>query len=232
MRKKTLQNLLNDTNERLNLTIQENEQLREKLQIANTKIEFLEAAQIPDTTELDSVKEENLKLQQQLENLTQNNDSNLAELEQRINVLLAENNTLKGELYEAKKYSDELLTRINNSENVEQAEQDNIPLPPPPVVHKPVSADKKDPEAFNYASDIISKTVLKTAAFKNLISTSGDKNSAELITLAIGKTEMLKSDVLQIVLSQISTDEKKIKMDAVFNDACEYFNSLEGQVAE
>lgn len=230
MRKKTLQNLLNDTNERLNFTIQENEQLLEKLEIANNKIEFLEAAQIPDTTELDAVKEENLKLQQQVESLTQNNDSNLAELEERINLLLAENNTLKGELYEAKKYSDELLTRINNLENVEQAEQDNFPLPPPPVVHKPVSADKKDPEAFDYASDIISKTVLKTAAFKNLITTSGDKNSAELITLAIGKTEMLKSDVLQIVLSQISTNEKKIKMDAVFNDACEYFNSLEGQV--
>lgn len=232
MRKKTLQNLLNDTNERLNFTIQENEQLREKLEIANNKIEFLEAAQIPDTTELDSVKEENLKLLQQIESLTQNNNSNLEELEERITVLLAENNTLKGELYEAKKYSDELLTRLNNLENVEKAEQDDFPLPPPPVVHKPISVDQKDPEAFDYASDIISKAVLKTAAFKNSITTSGDKNSAELITLAIGKTEMLKSDVLQIVLSQIPTDQKKIKMDAVFDDACEYFNSLEGQVTE
>ncbi len=232
MRKKTLQNLLNDTNERLSLAFQENEQLREKLSIANTKIEFLEAAQIPDTEELDCVKKENVVLLNQLEILKQSNDKTLAELEEQINILSAENNTLKGELYESKKYVDDLLQKLNSNNDAEHSEESSIPLPPPPVVHKPISADQKDPEAFDYASTIISKAVLRTASLKNTISSSSDENYAELVTLAVGKTEILKSDILQVVMSQLSIEEKKNKMDTILNETCEYFDSLEGQVSK
>ncbi len=230
MRKKTLQNLLDTTNEKLNYVLLENTQLREKLTNATTKIDFLEAADKPLEAELEKLREENSILIFKLEDADNKTDSNIAELEERINQLLAENNSLKGELYEANKRADELAAKLNTLDNSADAYV-KVTLPPPPQVHKPISADEKDPKAFDYASTIISKIVLKTATFKNLITVSGDQNYAELITLALGKAEMLKSEVLQTVLSDISTDEKTAKMDGLYKEAEEYFNSLEGQVS-
>lgn len=229
MRKKTLKILLDETNKKLNLILTENEQLREKLQNTNTKIELLEAADKPLEKEIESLKAENSELLLKLEQASTMSDEDIAEFEDKINQLLAENNKLKGELYESKKHSDDLLNQINAQAQV-NTEEDNTPLPPPPTVHKPVSADKKDPKAFDYASTIISKMVLKTASFKNSIANNKDENYAELITLALGKSEMFKADVLQAVMSDLSFEEKKEKMDNLFNEANEYFNSLEGQV--
>lgn len=232
MRKKTLKILLNETNKKLNLMLAENEQLREKLKNALTKIEFLEAADKPLEKELENIKNENNELLLKLEQANNQSDEGIAELEEKINQLLGENNKLKGELYEAQKCSEGLLNKLNSQEQISDEKEELIPLPPPPEVHKPVSADKKDPKAFDYASTIISKIVLRTASFKNIITNSGDQNSAELITLALGKAEMFKSDVLQTVMSDITIDEKTDKMDKLFADADEYFNSLEGQVAK
>lgn len=232
MRKKTLKILLNETNKKLNLMLAENEQLREKLKNANTKIEFLEAADKPLETELENLKAENSELLLKLEQANTQSDEGSAELEEKINHLLAENNKLKGELYEAQKCSEDLFIKLNSQEQNTNDNDEDVTLTPPPIVHKPISADKKDPKAFDYASTIISKIVLRTASFKNIIANSGDQNSAELITLALGKSEMFKSDVLQTVMSDITLDEKTEIMDKLFVDADEYFNSLEGQVAK
>lgn len=232
MRKKTLKILLNETNKKLNLMLAENEQLREKLKNANTKIEFLEAADKPLETELENLKAENSELLLKLEQANTQSDEGSAELEEKINQLLAENNKLKGELYEAQKCSEDLFIKLNSQEQNTNDNDEDVTLTPPPIVHKPISADKKDPKAFDYASTIISKIVLRTASFKNIIANSGDQNSAELITLALGKSEMFKSDVLQTVMSDITLDEKTEIMDKLFVDADEYFNSLEGQVAK
>ena len=230
MRKKTLQNLLNETNESLATTLNENEQLRERLIIAEKKIVNLENAPEPNANELDSLKVENDELKAKINNINEQNDGVIAELEERINLLTSENNTLKGELFDAKKYSEDLMLKFSNIQTSTEADYEDIPLPPPPVVHKPVSADKKDPEAFDYASTIISKIVLKSATLRNTINTSNDQNANELITLAIGKTEMLKSEVLQVVLSDLSTQDKMAKMDNLFGDVNEYFDSLEAHL--
>ena len=232
MRKKNWKIRLNETNKKLNLMLAENEQLREKLKNANTKIEFLEAADKPLETELENLKAENSELLLKLEQANTQSDEGSAELEEKINQLLAENNKLKGELYEAQKCSEDLFIKLNSQEQNTNDNDEDVTLTPPPIVHKPISADKKDPKAFDYASTIISKIVLRTASFKNIIANSGDQNSAELITLALGKSEMFKSDVLQTVMSDITLDEKTEIMDKLFVDADEYFNSLEGQVAK
>lgn len=228
MRKKTLKILLNETNKKLNLMLAENEQLREKIKNANTKIEFLEAADKPLTQELESIKAQNSELILKLEQANIQSDEGIAEFEEKINQLLAENNQLKGELYEAKKLSEDLLIKMSANEQIE-TEEISIHTPPP-TVHKPISADKKDPAAFDYASTIISKIVLRTASFKNIITSSGDQNSAELITLALGKAEMFKAEVLQTVMCDENIEDKIKKMDSLLADAEEYFNSLEGQV--
>lgn len=232
MRKKTLQNLFNETNEKLNSVLWENTQLREKLTNANTKIEFLEAADKPLEEEVLKLRQENENLASKVEEADNKSDSNIAELEERINQLLADNNSLKGELYESKKRCDDLIVRLASYESTDNEHIETIIMPAPPEVHKPISADKKDPVAFDYASTIISKIVLKTATLKNSVTTSGDENSAELITLALGKAEMLKTDILQTVLADLPTEQKISKMDSIYNDTQEYFNSLEGQVSK
>lgn len=82
------------------------------------------------------------------------------------------------------------------------------------------------PEDFTYASDIIGNIVIKAAGFINELTANDNPNKKELINLILGRTEIAKAEILNVVSSEVSFDAKKELIDTQFNEALEYFKSI------
>lgn len=81
----------------------------------------------------------------------------------------------------------------------------------------------------NNASTVIGEVVLKCAELCNEFTELGGQNAKDLINLALGRTEVFKSDVLEIVSNDDSeTDKEKAITDKV-NSVYEYFELLKKQ---
>ena len=52
------------------------------------------------------------------------------------------------------------------------------------------------------------------------------ENSKELLNLILGRTEVAKAEILKTVSSDIAFDEKKAKIDAEYESAKDYFESV------
>lgn len=80
------------------------------------------------------------------------------------------------------------------------------------------------------ASVLIGKAVKECAAACNEFAEAGGSNAKDLINLALGRTEVFKSELLQIVSSDKSSDEKMHESGELFNSVTEYFNLLRSQI--
>lgn len=80
------------------------------------------------------------------------------------------------------------------------------------------------------ASKLIGKIVLSSARYCNDLSLAPVKqNSKELIHLILGRTEVAKSAILEILSSDAPQDVKKTAMEKEVTDAEEYFLSIKAQ---
>ena len=82
------------------------------------------------------------------------------------------------------------------------------------------------PDDFTYASDVIGNIVIKAAGFINQLTASDNSNKKELVNLILGRTEISKSEILSIVLSEVSFDSKKELINTQYEEALEYFKSI------
>lgn len=93
----------------------------------------------------------------------------------------------------------------------------------------PVSAEKESynfsPE-MEYGSEIIGKIVMQSVEYTNKLSELGKSNVKELVNLILGKTEIAKSEILDISLSDTSLENKYSMMDNELNETVEYFKSV------
>lgn len=234
MRKKAIKNLLDETDLKLKQTVMENRQLRVRLEQYEQLDKSMEEQNNENAVLIESLREENAKLKEELDTYKQQHDTQVSELENEINELNSELNSLKGTYYDTCKYAEDLKEKLEEACNMDDQEKPRdfteIPLPPP-TVEKIVSIEEKDSDAFEYASEIISKTVIEAAKLKNSLSNYSDPMVSELITLSMGKTEMLKADILQTVMSDMILDAKKQYIDRIFNETIDYFDGLLGQVS-
>ena len=233
MRKKIIQNLLDATNEKLKKVLLENQQLKEEIEHYKQTDEAIAQEHNDNISKIESLQDENSQLKTELEEYKHQKESQISEFEEEINKLNMELNTLKGEHFDTCKYAENLKERLESLQNSENTTENvtfaEIPLPPPKI-ERIIPIEEKDKDAFDYASDIISKAVIDAGKLKNTLSNYSCDLVSELITLALGKTEMLKSDILQTVMSDMVFDAKKQYIDKIYAETLEYFDGLLGQI--
>lgn len=235
MRKKVLEKMLMETEQKLNAVLHENEQLEERIKHAESLIGSDSKASLEKDELILSLKEENAKIKSESELALTQKDKIILDYELEINNLNKMLNDLKGEHYDTQKYAEDLKLRLDtiaaqeNNESTEESKPRTFTAVPPKI-NKIESIEQTDPKLFDYASDIISKTILANAEIKGKLDSVEDTNKAELIALATGKTEILKSDVLQTLISDAETQDKMSAMDKVLEETIDYFNGLLGQV--
>ena len=86
-------------------------------------------------------------------------------------------------------------------------------------------------EEFEYAASVIGKTVVKSTKVCNeLALTNGEIDTKELVNLVLGRTEVLKAEILKILNSDNDFEQKKDLMQKEQNDAYDYFDSIKAQI--
>lgn len=77
------------------------------------------------------------------------------------------------------------------------------------------------------ASEAIGRVVLKSAEVCNTFASSSDHNSKDLINLALGRTEVFKSELLELISSGSMSDEcLEAEIEVRETDVTEYFDLL------
>ena len=227
MLKRTLKKLLQETTDKLNLVLLENRQLKERLAVFENQNNEEEINNL--IVKIDQLTQENEDIRAACETKYQQSEEEIKELEERNNLLLNELNQLKGEHFDTQRYAEDLKKQLYTTNSTLEENSEPISIEPRPNPEF-ITAEAKDEVSFKYASDIISEAVIKTAAVTSRISASSDSNAAELKALAMGRCEMLKSDILQTVMSDMIPEAKKSRMDNLLKETADYLDGILGQL--
>ncbi len=134
-------------------------------------------------------------------------------------------NTQKKEISELKQKIEELNNLFEQQSVVKENIDENIPEEHTVEEEQDLPADELN--ITDYASSVIGKIVIEATKKSNQISAEGaTSENKELINLILGRTEVAKSEILNIVLSNDTNSNKKIAIDKVYFDSCEYFKSV------
>ena len=157
--------------------------------------------------------------------MKQNND-----LFNRIQQLKNQNEKLSLENKKLKLKLEDCLNKINE---LELSKTVNLPVIPEeninPVLEEP---KKEEPQEINLNEEIllgsqtIGDIIIKATGYINRLDESNYPNKKELVNLILGRTEIAKAEILNIVSSGVSLDSKKELMTTQFNEALEYFKSI------
>ena len=85
-----------------------------------------------------------------------------------------------------------------------------------------------EPEC-EYGAKIIGQIVVDATTKCNSLTLDGDTGNRELVNLILGRTEVAKAEILKIVSSDISLEDKKNKIDLEKNETVDYFGSVMAQ---
>jgi len=85
-------------------------------------------------------------------------------------------------------------------------------------------------DEINYASAQIGKVIVKISDFCNNMVSNSNQNARELINLALGRGEVFKSDVMTVLQSNSSFNEKANIIQDKIKDVDSYIISLYGQL--
>ncbi len=85
-------------------------------------------------------------------------------------------------------------------------------------------------EEFEYASSVIGRTVVEATRICNELSLKDNENKVELVNLVLGRTEVLKAEILKILNSENSFQDKKDLMQKEQNATYDYFDSIKAQL--
>ena len=88
-----------------------------------------------------------------------------------------------------------------------------------------ISVPEFDAET-EYASKVIGEIVIQAAKYSKILNESGKNNIKELMNLVLGKTEVAKVEIFNILSSEASFESKQEMIDVQLNDATEYFKSV------
>lgn len=83
---------------------------------------------------------------------------------------------------------------------------------------------------IEYAASVIGEAVIEVTKVCNKIAANGSENTKELVNLALGRNEVLKSEILQILTLEISFEQKQNLIQSEKTKAYDYFNSILAQM--
>lgn len=87
------------------------------------------------------------------------------------------------------------------------------------------------PDEVGLGASFIGKTVMEATKLCNQLTSENSENSKELVNLALGRTEVLKAEILKIVSLDISLEDKQALMQKEQDSAYDYFDSLKAQIS-
>ncbi len=151
--------------------------------------------------------------------LTQNTElfDRVAEADLQISHLKKEVENRNNEIDALKKEIERLNAKLNATEPLKALES------------KVVKRADVSPEV-DYGAAVIGKTVVEAAKCCNTVTANGEPELAkELVNLILGRTEVAKAEILGIVSSEDSFDNKKQKIDTQYENAADYFASVTAQ---
>lgn len=96
----------------------------------------------------------------------------------------------------------------------------------------PVNTVILEDNMLEYGSVTIGKVVQESIKYANLISASAGENKKEVLTLIMGKAEVVKSEIFTITDGELSPEVKKELIDTQLNEAIDYFKSAYAQLAQ
>ena len=115
---------------------------------------------------------------------------------------------------------------VDNEINQEEPEQNtNAPVIPENI---DICADAD--ENIVSASSVIGKIVLECAELCNLFTKEGGQNAKDLVNLALGRTEVFKSEILQLVTENEDFNDAKTEVNLKVASIREYFDLLKKQL--
>ena len=147
----------------------------------------------------------------------------------RLQISELSNKRLNDELQNLKKIITRLETEIENLKNLDEVNlEENLSLDNEniDVVSARVDNEAVLGEDIEYGSKIIGEIVIQAALTSNKIKEISHPNIKELVNLILGRTEVAKGEVLNIVSSEFSFDEKLQMMNDVKAQSFEYFESI------
>ena len=188
---------------------------------------------------------DNVALNNELENkdkIIANLNSKLAELSAEIVLLneklsksqnLSSTENSEVEVNEISGSDEEVLSRNNEvfgDSTASSTQEDTVveekttafSVPEPKIIQvEPNIAD---------ASAVIGKAVLKCAEVCNLFTSTGGPNAKDLVNLALGRTEVFKSEILSIVSENGDFTSNEVEVNAKLAALDEYFDLLKKQI--
>ena len=136
---------------------------------------------------------------------------------------------LRGECALKDKKISELEKKIN-AQAAKPAPAETEPDTPLKKLEEKVTNISKLKPDVEYASEAIGKLVLESAIGSNTLTAGGNTEHRELVNLLLGKTEVAKAEILGVLSEDIEIDDKKAKIDALRDEALDYFASVLAQV--
>ena len=131
-----------------------------------------------------------------------------------------------------------LTNKINELEN-QRFNQNEVTSPKETLEAAPQEIEETDEEVFEeeivlsneieYGSKIIGEIVMNAAMSSNRLGEMGKTNTKELLNLILGRTEVAKSDILNIICSEDTLETKKELIDKEKIYAEDYFCSVLAQ---
>lgn len=95
-----------------------------------------------------------------------------------------------------------------------------------------VSISSAPDSDVDYGASVIGKIVVSAANYSNRLTVGGETKYRELVNLILGRTEVAKADILSAVTSDNGFDTKKAAIDLIYEQTCEYFESVMAQLPD
>lgn len=165
------------------------------------------------------------------------------ELFNKIGVLTADNSALKNKIselnlsiadyknkisaleIELEKLKSNIQNPVTLTENSESKTENNTLPITAELAAEPVEVS----DEIEYASQIIGDIVIKAVGCIDYISSNEKSNKKELINLILGRTEVAKAEILNIISSDVGETAKRDLINTQYAEAEEYFKSISEQ---
>ncbi len=232
MNKKNLLNEINAVIEKNNALFSKCSELENLLSEKDSTINFLEEKINSLNTEIAALNDEYIKLKTEFESIYTEPSTETVEKgikdDSTIDLRDAECE-LSVDIYANKKT---VVDEEKTSEPIFRA-QPKLSLPNEEDVNNILNVDTKTMPSLRLssASESIGRVVVKCAEISNIFATTGDINSKDLINLALGRTEVFKSEVLSLATDcNLSDDMFFAEIRVKETSVIEYFDLLLKQI--
>lgn len=83
---------------------------------------------------------------------------------------------------------------------------------------------------MEFGAEIIGKIVIESAKYADLVAASVSPDKKELLNLIMGKSEVCKAEILNIVTGSASNETKISLINSQLSEAVDYFKSVAAQI--